>query len=278
MAPSVTDIIEIIEIIAPIHRAEPWDNCGLQVGNPDAPVTKIALALEPDEQTIHTAHDWGGDLLITHHPLIFPNISSIDIRCAVGKAVAAALDAGMSVYSAHTNLDHAPEGTSFALARKLSLVDPTPLPSSASVFHPQTTPADQPTTPDGIVCIGDLSSKMKLIDLARFVKESLGAATIRLVGDPQCSVSRAAVCAGSGGDFITTAHSLGADVFITGEIRYHTALSAAGSGFCVIEAGHFWSELPIISETARILGEESRIRGWLVDIMVIRGKDPFSYV
>ena len=55
MAPSVTDIIDLIQIIAPIDRAEPWDNCGLQVGNPDGQVKKVAVALDPDEQTILSA-------------------------------------------------------------------------------------------------------------------------------------------------------------------------------------------------------------------------------
>ncbi len=278
MAPSVADIIDIIQTFAPTHRAEPWDNCGLQVGNPDAPVKKAAVALDADERTILIAADSGADLLITHHPLILPDISSIDIRTGVGKSIAAALNAGISVYSAHTNLDHAPEGTSFAMAHKLSLIHPTPQRYPATTAHPHATLPGQAMAGDGIVCIGELSSKMKLIDLARFVKKSLGAPMVRLTGDPQGSVSRAAVCAGSGGDFITTAHSMGADVLITGEVRYHAALSAAGLNISLIEAGHFWSELPVISETARIVEEESRIRGWSVSVMIIQGQDPFLYV
>ncbi len=128
MAPSVTDIIDLIQIIAPTYLAEPWDNCGLQVGNPDAQVKKIAVALDPDEPTILSAAKSAVDLLITHHPLIFQRLSSIDVRAGTGRAVAAALSAGISVYSAHTNLDHVPEGTSFAMAQKLSLINPDPLP------------------------------------------------------------------------------------------------------------------------------------------------------
>jgi dinuclear metal center YbgI/SA1388 family protein len=278
MAPSVADIIGIIQTIAPTHRAEPWDNCGLQVGNPDAPVKKVALALNADEHTIRIAADSRADLLITHHPLIFPDISSVDIRTGVGKSIAAAINAGVSIYSAHTNLDHAPEGTSFAMARKLSLVDPTPLPCPVPTTDPQATPAERTTVGDGILYTGGLPSRMKLIDLARSVKESLGIPIVRLVGDPQRTISRAAVCAGSGSDFIITARSLGADVLITGEVRYHAALSAASLGSSLIEAGHYWSEIPVISETARIVGEESRIKGWSVDVTIIQGQDPFLYV
>lgn len=276
MAPSVADIIDLIETIAPTHRAEPWDNCGLQVGDPDAPVTKIAVALDADLDTIRTAAQNGADLLVTHHPLIFPDISSIDTRSGTGKAIAAALAARLSVFSAHTSLDHALEGTSFAMAKRLSLIDPTPLPHPGPIGHPATTLPGGGQS-DGIVYFGTLPSKMRLGDLARFVKDALGAPVIRCVGDPQVPLARAAVCAGSGGDFVTAARSLGADVLITGEVRYHAAVSAADSGIALIEAGHFWSELPVIFETARRITEHARANEWSVDVMSIKGRDPFSY-
>jgi dinuclear metal center YbgI/SA1388 family protein len=278
MPPSVTDIIDLIEIIAPTHRAEPWDNCGLQVGNPEAPVSKIAVALEADERSILMAAEGGADLLITHHPLIFPSISSIDIRGGTGRSVAAALAAGISVYSAHTNLDHAPEGTSFSMAKKLSLVNPTPLTPPTPTHQAQSTASQCAAAGDGIVYIGQLTSKLNLIDLARSVKESLNAPMVRYVGDLQRPISRAAVCAGSGGDFIAAAHLSGADVLITGEVRYHAAVSAVESGIALIEAGHFWSELPGISEAAHSLEKQLRMKKWGVDVMIIQGQDPFSYV
>jgi dinuclear metal center YbgI/SA1388 family protein len=278
MPPSVADIIGLIEIIAPPRRAESWDNCGLQVGNPDAPVNRAAVALDANEETIRSAAAGRADLLVTHHPLIFPDISSIDTSRATGKAVAAALMGNISVYSAHTSLDHAPEGTSFAMARKLSLVDPTPLPFPASAAHSGSALPGHDTAGDGIVCLGGLPSAMTLADLALLAKNALGAPVIRLVGDPVRPVSRVAVCAGSGGDFIGTAHDLGADVLITGEVRYHAAREAADAGISLIETGHFWSELPAVSETASIIRRESRARGWSVDVTTIQERDPFSYV
>ena len=278
MPPSVADIITLIEIIAPPYRAEAWDNCGLQVGNPEAPVRKAAVALDANEETIRSAAAGGVDLLVTHHPLIFPDISSIDVRRATGRAVATAVKADISVYSAHTSLDHAPEGTSFAVARRLSLVNPTPLPCPASASTPRSVVADGGASGDGILYIGALPLTMKLMDLALLVKDVLGAPMIRLVGDPTRPVSRAAVCAGSGGDFIPTAHEMGAEVLITGEVRYHAAREAGDLGISLIEAGHFWSELPVVSETALTIRRESQARGWAVDVTVIQERDPFSYV
>ena len=278
MPPSVADIIALIETIAPPHRAEIWDNCGLQVGNPNAPVSKAAVALDANEETIRSAAAGGADLLVTHHPLIFPDISSIDTGRATGKAIAAAIKSGISVYSAHTSLDHAPGGTSFAVARRLSFVDPTPLPGPTPATAPRSTLSDQDSAGDGILCLGGLPSSMKLVDLALLVKKVLGAPVIRMVGDPSRPVSRAAVCAGSGGDFIEMAHDLGAEVLITGEVRYHAAREAAAMGITLIEAGHFWSELPVLSETAHIIRRESQARGWSVEVTIIQERDPFSYV
>jgi dinuclear metal center YbgI/SA1388 family protein len=278
MGPLVSDIIDLIQLIAPLHRAEPWDNCGLQVGDPDAEVRKIAVALDADEPTIRLAAENSADLLVTHHPLIFQRLSSIDVRAGAGKAVAAALAAGISVYSAHTSLDHAPGGTSCALAGKLSLVDPVPLPSPIPDARDQSMRADDSGTPDGIVYFGALPSKMMLVDLARFVRESLGAPLVRCTGDPQRYASRAAVCAGSGGDFISTARSLGADVLITGEARYHAAVTAEESGVALIEAGHYWSELPVVFDVARAIEEKLHQEKWAADVITIKGRDPFSYV
>jgi dinuclear metal center YbgI/SA1388 family protein len=274
MTPSVADIIRIIEAVAPPDRAEPWDNCGLQVGSPDAAVVRTAVALDADEGTINSAAAGGADLLVTHHPLIFPDIASIDTRRAVGRAIAAALKADIAVYSAHTSLDHAPGGTSLAAARRLSLIEPAPLPSPS----PGTSRPDRPGTGDGILCIGRLPMEMKLVDLANLVKDSLGAPLVRIVGDPSRVVSRVAVCAGSGGGYIGTAHGLDAEVLITGEVRYHAAREAADLGISVIEAGHFWSELPVLSEIARIITQESRAKGWSVDVTIMQEQDPFSYV
>lgn len=74
------------------------------------------------------------------------------------------------------------------------------------------------------------------------VKEAFGVAGARLWGDPPAQVSRVAVCGGSGGDLIRGAKEAGAELFITGEVRHHQAVPAPGTGFAVLEVGHFASE------------------------------------
>jgi len=119
--PEAQKIFDLIEGLAPRALAEPWDNVGLMVGTGKTMVTKVALALDPTLDTIQAAHDAGAQLLLTHHPLIFSPLKKIDFDDPSAAAAALAVKLGVTVYSAHTNLDAAEDGVSWALARRLDL-------------------------------------------------------------------------------------------------------------------------------------------------------------
>jgi dinuclear metal center YbgI/SA1388 family protein len=269
MTLKVFDITEIIETYAPLAGSDRWDNSGLQVGDYNAEVKVVAVALDADEANVKSAVDRDAELLITHHPLIFPSITSVDTRTGPGKAIAAAVTGNLSVYSSHTSLDHSASGTSFTLARRLSLTDIAPLPYA-------NTPSDIERE-DGVLVQGRLETPMKLVELAAFVKRALGAPMLRCVGNGERLIRSVAVCAGSGGDFVSTAASSGVDLLVLGEIRYHQALEACALGLSVIEAGHFWTEMPVVLETARILKEEACNKKWALSVLTIDGADPFVY-
>ena len=82
--PVVDDIIRLMETIAPLHLAQEWDNAGLQIGHADWPVKKILIALDPTPSVVRAACDKKVDLLITHHPLIFQPLKSIDFKSSLG--------------------------------------------------------------------------------------------------------------------------------------------------------------------------------------------------
>jgi dinuclear metal center YbgI/SA1388 family protein len=270
MIPKAADIIDIIEGYAPPGRAESWDNSGLQVGDPNAAVKIAAVALDADEYTVSSAADRGAGLLITHHPLIFPDIRSVDLSTGVGRAIAAALRGGVTIYAAHTNLDHAASGTSHALARVIGLVEISPLSDAGS---PPESAAE-----DGIVVFGRLPSETTLLELAAHTKAALGAPAVRIVGDAGAPISTAAVCAGSGGDFVPTAHTVGVDALITGEVGYHAAARARDEGLSLIEVGHFWSEMPVVRLTAETVVDEAQKRKWDLSVVIIEGCDPYGYI
>ena len=78
MDAKVTDIIKIMNTIAPPTLAEEKDNIGLQCGHPDQAVKKIRVALDPTMQVVNEADQDNIDILITHHPLLFRPLASID--------------------------------------------------------------------------------------------------------------------------------------------------------------------------------------------------------
>ena len=120
----VRDIAEAVDRIAPSSLAEAWDNCGLQVGDPAAGVSRVLVALTPLPEVFEEAGEKGTDFLLFHHPLIFDPIEALDTSAYPGDLLARAIRYNLAVYAAHTSYDAAPGGVSVALARTLGLRDP----------------------------------------------------------------------------------------------------------------------------------------------------------
>ena len=274
MIPKVRNIIEIIESFAPEKTAEVWDNPGLQVGNLDDKVKNIAVALDPVKNSVSRAIYGGANLLVTHHPLIFPHLNSIDVSRGVGGIIKLAINNSLSIYSAHTNFDRSLIGTNLALSEALGLTDLTPLPR----------PNDPASKDDFSVVIGKLNPPMKLLDFATIVKDVLNAPCVRFVGDGEAEVTTVGVSGGSGGDFISGAAMAGVDIFVTGEVKYHDALAVKDSTsdgtnsmglLGLIEAGHFNTEETAIPLLASNIAQQSSKMGFEVEVFVVKGEDPF---
>ena len=127
MTSIVSDIIRLMEQIAPPHLAESWDNCGLQVGQRQWPVKHIRTALDPLPHVVSDAVDAGVDFLVTHHPLIFKPVQQVDFGSDLGRIIQQAADNHLAIYAAHTNLDKAPEGLNAMLAALIGLEALEPL-------------------------------------------------------------------------------------------------------------------------------------------------------
>lgn len=121
MPATVADIIKIMETFAPSFLAERWDNVGLQVGQRDWPVRNVWVALDPTYYVVAAACSKNVDLLITHHPLIFLPLKSIDFSTSVGSIIHLATKHKTAVFSAHTNLDIATDGINDILAERIGL-------------------------------------------------------------------------------------------------------------------------------------------------------------
>jgi dinuclear metal center YbgI/SA1388 family protein len=119
--PKLTDILGIINKIAPAGLAESWDNVGLQVGDPTAEISRIMVALDATREVIEEAVNSGCQLLVTHHPLIFKPQKAISVATPQGRLIHAAIRGGLAVACLHTNYDIAAGGLNDVLAQRLGL-------------------------------------------------------------------------------------------------------------------------------------------------------------
>jgi dinuclear metal center YbgI/SA1388 family protein len=101
--------------------------------------------------------------------------------------------------------------------------------------------------------IGLLPKAMPLRKLALRAKRELAAGAVQIVGEADCSVQRVAIACGAAGEFLPDAVRAKADVFLTGEMRFHDYLSAEAQGIALIIPGHYATERPAVEELAQRL-------------------------
>ncbi|WYP27946.1 Nif3-like dinuclear metal center hexameric protein [Alkalihalobacillus sp. FSL W8-0930] len=130
----------------------------------------------------------------------------------------------------------------------------------------------------GLGRIGELSKQMKLSELAEVVKKAFDVPTLRLIGDPNKKVSRVAVLGGDGNKYVQTAMRKGADVFITGDIYYHTAVDAIEDGFSLLDPGHNIEKV-MKKGVAQKLNQLLAESGYTIESMPSEvNTDPYQYI
>lgn len=115
--------------------------------------------------------------------------------------------------------------------------------------------------------VGNLAKPRKLRSCTENWSEKLGS-TLKVSGDWEMIVKRVAVCGGSGGELIGAAKASGADVFITGDIKYHTAHAARSMGLALIDAGHAETERLVVPKIARDLQTKIDELGLNVEVLI----------
>jgi len=123
----LSDILGIINKIAPATLAESWDNPGLQVGDPSTEVSRIMVALDATPTVIESALQADCQLLVTHHPLIFKPQKTISTTTTQGKSIHTAILGGLAIACLHTNYDIAGGGLNDLLSECLGLQNCSPL-------------------------------------------------------------------------------------------------------------------------------------------------------
>ena len=236
---TVADILNFVETLAPRAMKMDWDNVGLLCGSRSTPVTKILVALDPFEHVCAEAAQWGAELIVTHHPMIFRPLQNVTDETAIGRGLMTLIRNGISAVNAHTNLDQAPGGVNDVLARKLALV-------KVEVLNPCGTTEQGEHW--GLLRMGEVPEQPLDAFLNR-VKTLLGCEGLRYV-DGGKPVRRVCVGGGSCADGMHEAVEAGCDTFVTADVKYNQFWDARDLGLNLIDAGHFHTENPVVSVLA----------------------------
>ena len=211
---------------------ESWDNVGLNCGRMDRQVTRILVALDPFEPACLEAREFGAELLVTHHALIWKP-GFITDQNSQGKNTLFLIENGIAHINAHTNLDLAPGGINDVLAQTLGLQE-------IQVIRPEGTDAEG--RPYGLLRCGIIAQQTLETFLAS-VKENLHCDGLRYVAGSS-TVRKVAVGGGSCADEMFDALNAGCDTFVTSDVKYNQFRTAYENGLNLIDAGHFHTENP----------------------------------
>lgn len=221
------DIIDIIESVAPLSQQEAWDNSGLQIGHNDADITSVLCCTDVTEAVMDEAIAKGCQLVLTHHPLLFHGLKTIQGRTFQERVAEKAIRHGVAVYSAHTSMDVWLHGVSGRMAEKIGIRDYRILSPTGEHI--------------GLGVIGNLPEPLSVEALLQRVKDAFHVGAIRYTRPTKQMVSRIALGGGACGEFMEEAAQQGADVFISAEFKHHELLQAEGR-IMLMDIGHFESE------------------------------------
>lgn len=248
--PTVKDIYNYIDTIAPFAAQCEWDNSGMIVGESCKTVKKIAVALDITPEAVKAAAEMNADLIVSHHPVIFRAVKSFtdnDPAFLLAKN-------GIAAICAHTSLDIAQGGVNDALAAALGFENAEPLTESgeASMVRVAAT------------------KEISAVTLAKLCAEKLNTG-VRLA-DGGKPIEKIAFCGGAGADFIGEVCGADCDAYITGDVSHHEFLEAGAMGLTLIAAGHFETENPVVAVIANKLKENFEVQ-----VEIINQTSPVTY-
>jgi len=219
------ELIDYLNSTLRVDEIADYGPQGLQVEAAGDEVQRVALAVDTAPAVVEAAAEWGADMLLVHHGLLWRSVERI--AGPLGKRVRALLDNDMHLYAAHLPLDAHPEwGNNAVLARMFGI----------EVQEWWCAPTNTP-----LAVLGDAPPGTELKPFVAQVEARLNTKARVLAHGPQ-HVSRVAILSGFGADQAAEAQRLGADTFLTGETSHANFWAAADHGINIVYAGHYATE------------------------------------
>ena len=249
---TVRDAAEAVNAVAPVELQEEWDNSGLQIGFGENPAERILTCLDVRGEVVQEAAEQGASLIVSHHPLIFEPLSSVNDGTYRDRLVIELIQNEISVYACHTPFDKVKGGNNDILARRLGLTSVKNLAGedvkSPAAMIERKAPADMGR-------IGKLKKPLDFSQVIELVSRELQISLRQLhaVGELSAEIETVGICSGAGAEFLQMAREAGCDLFLTGDVKYHQAQEARSLGICLLDAGHYDTEKFFSAEMAQLL-------------------------
>jgi len=221
------ELTTAIEEFAPLAYQENYDNAGLLVGSPVQEITAALLTIDVTPEVIDEAIAIGANCIIAHHPLIFSGLKHLRGENDVERCVIKAIQYNIAIYAAHTNLDSVFYGVNHKIAQKLNL-------QNAQLLQITNENA-------GSGMIGNLEKPVPVSEFLEQVKQLFDCKVIKTSPLCKSAISRVAVCGGSGSFLIEQAKNQNADIFLTGDVKYHDFFRAENQ-IIIADLGHYETE------------------------------------
>lgn len=236
-------IIDVLELYAPSALAADWDSSGLQIGSREDNIERAVVCLDVTPAVLEDAVEYGADLIVSHHPFLFDPVKSIGDD-PYSELIRGIVRQGIDVFSCHTPFDASRFGINAYSAFRLEIKKDAFLENSSVEGF-------------GFGVCGEMSRAMSFEELAERVRTVFAASAIKVSSFHSDElVQRVAFMGGSGSDYIEKARELGAQAYITSDIKNSGFIKAWQIGLPLIVMTHYDSEKCFIKIMKDLLTKE----------------------
>ena len=233
----ISDVTGFLDECFPRENAAEYDNVGFMSGYPDRAVTACVLSLDLTGKAVDCARQSGADLIITHHPIIFGGIDTLNTETYKGRILTDVIRSGITCFACHTNLDMTDEYGNLAIASALGAKSSVHLEGTecGTVFELEET---------------------TLKEFASLAQKALGASGIITINDPENKVKKVFVQGGAfDEDSVPVIIKSGVDTVLSGEIKHHICVELEECGINTVIAGHSATEQIYLQKLKEMLSE-----------------------
>lgn len=251
----------------PLALQEEWDVSGKQAGRFGQELSGVVFSLDLTREALDMAKQSGANLIFTHHPILMRGVHGLDETVELHDLILSAVESGIALYASHTPFDIVDGGVNDVLAEKLGLFD-------VRALTPRMETDPLRTIARSRIGTKGTHARVTLEDFAQKVKEALGALSVVYYGDPLTMLTEVACLGGSGMSVVDDALRAGAQVLITGDVKYHDAQDAVRRGLFLVDPGHYATEFPAL---ARALSWSKEIAPEVEQLLVENGHESLRH-